>query len=74
VGFVMPSKVYACLASRLPLLFVGSAASDVDLLTRAARVPYWRVDCGKSAAFADILEEFADFTKISAKKDVPQGD
>lgn len=29
VGYVLPSKVYACVATGLPLLFVGSAASDV---------------------------------------------
>ena len=65
VGFVMPSKVYACLDSRLPLIFVGSATSDVDLLSRAAGVPYWRADCGKPAEFAEILEKFADFTRNS---------
>jgi hypothetical protein len=75
VGFVMPSKIYACLDSHLPLLFVGSAASDVDLLSRAAGVPYWRVDCGKPAEFAQILEKFADFTESSAKEtNVPQRD
>jgi len=32
VGFVMPSKVYACIASRRPILFIGSADSDVHAL------------------------------------------
>ncbi len=39
VGYVMPSKIYACLDSGLPLIFVGSAASDVDLLTRPRECP-----------------------------------
>jgi hypothetical protein len=60
VGFVMPSKIYACLASRKPLIFVGSADSDVDLLTRATPIPYWRIPCGDSAGFAAALEQLAD--------------
>ncbi|MBS0520746.1 MAG: hypothetical protein JSR90_18755 [Proteobacteria bacterium] len=60
VGFVMPSKIYACLDSGRPLIFVGSADSDVDLLARAAGIPYWRVSCGDPAGFAAALEQFAD--------------
>lgn len=60
VGFVMPSKIYACLDSRKPLIFVGSAYSDVDLLTQASGVPYWRVPCGDPAGFAASLEQLAD--------------
>lgn len=36
VGLVLPSKVYACVASRRAVLFVGSDASDVDLICRQA--------------------------------------
>jgi hypothetical protein len=60
VGFVMPSKIYACLDSGRPLVFVGSAASDVDLLARRANVPYWHVPCGDPAGFAAALEALAD--------------
>ncbi len=60
VGFVMPSKIYACIASERPILFVGSAASDVDLLARQGRSAYWRVDCGDPAGFARVLERVAD--------------
>jgi hypothetical protein len=60
VGFVMPSKIYACLASGKPLVFVGSAKSDVDLLARASGLPYWRVSCGEPANLADALEALAD--------------
>ena len=31
-GIVLPSKVYACIASRRPILFVGPASSDIHLL------------------------------------------
>jgi hypothetical protein len=60
VGFVMPSKIYACLESGRPLLFVGSADSDVDLLARSERgLAYFRVTCGDAAAFSDALEALA---------------
>jgi hypothetical protein len=60
VGFVMPSKIYACLESGRPLLFVGSSDSDVDLLARSEHgLSYLRVACGDAAAFADALEALA---------------
>ncbi len=60
VGFVMPSKIYACLESQRPIIFVGSAKSDVDLLARRAGAIYWRIDCGDPAGFAAALEQLAD--------------
>ncbi len=60
VGFVMPSKIYACIDSGRPLIFVGSAASDVDLLSRRAKATYWQVSCGNPAGFAASLEDLAD--------------
>jgi len=61
IGFVMPSKIYACIESGKPVLFVGSAESDVDLLARAAGPDgYRRVDCGDAAGFAAALEQLAD--------------
>lgn len=56
VGYVMPSKIYACLESGKPVLFVGSADSDVDLLARAAPEGYWRVSCGDVEGFATALD------------------
>ncbi|MBI2740195.1 MAG: hypothetical protein HYX38_27070 [Rhodospirillales bacterium] len=60
VGFVLPSKVYACVESGRAVLFVGSADSDVDLLARPAKAGYWRVACGDVAGFATSLEILAD--------------
>jgi hypothetical protein len=60
VGFVMPSKIYACLGSGKPLIFVGSAESDVHLLAGAAGPPYWRVPCGDPSGLASALEALAD--------------
>jgi hypothetical protein len=63
VGYVMPSKVYACIDSGRPSLFVGSADSDVDLLARSAPAGYWRVPCGDVAGFAEALEHVADVSR-----------
>jgi hypothetical protein len=60
VGFVMPSKIYACLASQKPLIFVGSAESDVDLLAHASGLPYWRISCGDPKGLATALDALAD--------------
>ncbi|MBX9944445.1 MAG: hypothetical protein K2Y40_10235 [Reyranella sp.] len=60
VGFVMPSKIYACIESGRPVVFVGSAASDVDLLAHGSSAGYWRVQCGDPAGFAAALEALAD--------------
>lgn len=60
VGFVLPSKIYACVDSGKPVLFVGSADSDVDLIAKSAAAGYWRVACGDVAGFAAALERLAD--------------
>jgi hypothetical protein len=59
VGYVLPSKVWGCLASGKPILFVGSDASDVHRLCVAALPPaaYRRVDVGDAPAFALALAE-----------------
>jgi hypothetical protein len=48
VGYVLPSKIHACIKSKRRILFIGSETSDVHLLA-AADVPagqYIRVGCG----------------------------
>lgn len=59
-GFVLPSKVYACIASRRPILFVGPESSDVHrLCTEAASIYYERIEPGDIGGFAAALERFA---------------
>ncbi len=58
VGFVLPSKVYGCVQSGRPVLYVGSPRSDVHLL--CAEGVYHRVDVGDAAGVARALEEIAD--------------
>ncbi len=62
VGFVLPSKIYACLASGKQVLFIGSAGSDVDLLARAARKDgsYFRIDEDDAEGVAQALEQIAN--------------
>jgi len=59
-GIVLPSKVYGCIASARPILFVGPAGSDVHLLCREAGLPaYERVNAGDIAGFAAALDRLA---------------
>jgi hypothetical protein len=48
VGYVLPSKVHACIASGKRIIFVGSENSDVHLLASGALAPldYRRIDVG----------------------------
>jgi hypothetical protein len=63
-GIVLPSKVYGCIASRRPILFVGPASSDIHLLCmQADKLPYARVEPGDCVGFADALERFAGMGK-----------
>jgi hypothetical protein len=60
VGYVLPSKIYGCVASRKPVLFIGSGQSDVDLVCRRARLPlYERVDAGDGPGVGSALDRMA---------------
>ena len=60
-GIVLPSKVYACIESRRPILFVGPASSDVHLVCmRSEQLLYRRIEPGDVDGFAEALEYFAD--------------
>ena len=61
VGFVLPSKVYGCVESRLPVLYIGSEQSDVHLLCAQSGNPgYKRVACGDGEGCVAALERLAD--------------
>jgi hypothetical protein len=60
VGIVLPSKVYSCISSRRPILFVGPTSSDVHLLcSQAEGLPYGQVEPGDVTGFADALDRLA---------------
>ncbi len=65
VGYVLPSKIYGCLESGRPLLYIGSPRSDVHLLASQTLPPdrYRRVDVGDSAGVAEALEKIAEGTR-----------
>lgn len=59
-GFVLPSKVYACLSSRKPVLFIGPEDSDVHLLcARSKGLIYERVEPGDVAGLTAALSRIA---------------
>jgi hypothetical protein len=60
VGYVLPSKVYGCVASGKPVLFIGSAQSDIDLVCRRGPIAlYERVDTGDGAGVKAALDRMA---------------
>jgi hypothetical protein len=58
VGYVLPSKIHACIESRKSILFIGSASSDVHLLASQALPDdaYWRVDSGDVDGLVSVLQ------------------
>jgi hypothetical protein len=63
-GIVLPSKVYACIASRRPVIYVGPESSDIHLLcTEQAPHSYMRIEPGHVSGFATALERLAQ-TKL----------
>jgi hypothetical protein len=70
-GFVLPSKVYGCIASGRSILYVGDAASDVHYLCeRATGLPLYRqVDPGDPDGVAEALEEIAALEAAANRPD-----
>lgn len=66
VGYVLPSKVYACIASGRPVLYIGSTRSDVHQLCLQQCEHYAQVTPGDVAAAAAAL---VDLLKISPNLD-----
>ncbi len=61
VGYVLPSKIYGCLASGKDILYVGSSRSDVHRLAApAGAAGYQRIDTGDAEGLARALETIAD--------------
>jgi hypothetical protein len=60
-GIVLPSKVYACIASGRPIIYVGPKSSDIHLLC-SEQMPhtYTQVEPGDVVGFAATLEMLAE--------------
>jgi hypothetical protein len=59
VGYVLPSKVHGCIASKKPILFIGSERSDVHRLCRDGEAGYQRVSVGDVHSCVTALEHLA---------------
>jgi hypothetical protein len=58
LGLVLPSKVYGCIESARPIIYIGPRRSDVHLLcAENARAKYFHADAGDADALAGYLEE-----------------
>jgi len=66
VGYVLPSKVYACIASDKPILFIGSRDSDVHLLSEQARNEntYQQVKVGDQKQVISALETLLGVARV----------
>jgi hypothetical protein len=65
VGYVLPSKVHACIESGKKILFIGSEASDVHLLAdEAGPNRYARVDVGNVDGLVRALRAFEHSLRI----------
>lgn len=61
-GLVLPSKVYGCIETGKPIIFVGPQSSDVDLLCRAAEgLWYRRVEPGRPEELNLALQELTAY-------------
>ena len=59
VGYVLPSKVHACIDSGKRIIFVGSEKSDVHLLASGALKPlnYYRVGVGDADRLVKVFHD-----------------
>ena len=60
-GYVLPSKVYGCIDSGKPILYIGPQESDVHLLCSSKTTPGWyaRVAAGDPDGVFQTLERLA---------------
>lgn len=59
-GYVLPSKIYACLELDQPIFYVGPTQSDVHLLSQGRQGGYFQTEPGDVDGCAAALEAFAD--------------
>jgi hypothetical protein len=71
VGYVLPSKVHACIGSGKRILFVGSDSSDVHLLASQRPERYCRVDVGDVEALVKELRAL-ELAVVAERKLTPE--
>jgi hypothetical protein len=74
VGYVLPSKIHACIESGKRILFVGSRESDIDLLASRALPSgrYCRVDTGDVDGLVNVLHAMERAVASERKPDFVQ--
>jgi hypothetical protein len=74
VGYVLPSKIHACIESRKRILFVGSQDSDIHLLASRALPSgrYCRVDTGDVDGLVNVLHAMERAVASERKPDFVQ--
>ena len=72
VGYVLPSKIHACIESGKRILFVGSQSSDVHLLASRALPSgrYYRVDVGNVDGLVSALHAMERAVMSECKPDI----
>ncbi|OAF07450.1 hypothetical protein [Bradyrhizobium neotropicale] len=71
VGYVLPSKVYACVDSDLPVIFIGPTDSDVHLLCdKRKSSSYFHVDVGDTNRCVRLLEDLGTKQSASSAKKI----
>jgi hypothetical protein len=76
VGYVLPSKIHACIASGKRILFVGSRDSDVHLLASGALPSgrYRRIDVGNVEGLANALRDMELAVAQDGRPDIMRTD
>ncbi len=76
VGYVLPSKIHACIESGKRILFVGSERSDIHLLASGALPSgqYHRVDVGDVDGLVGALHAMERAVASGRRSGVPQMD
>ena len=71
VGYVLPSKVHACIESGKRILFVGSESSDVHLLASRALPSdrYYRVDVGDVGGLVNAMHAIGRAVMTERKRE-----
>jgi hypothetical protein len=71
VGYVLPSKVYACIDSDLPVIFIGPTDSDVHLLCDERKSSsYFHIDVGDTDGCARLFEDLGTNRNASTARKV----
>lgn len=76
VGYVLPSKIHACIESGKRILFIGSQTSDVHRLaaTSLSADRYRRVDVGDVEGVVRALRSLEENLTVERRSDVSRAD